>query len=500
MESHSNGFFNFIGNLPKKTLALVALILIIAAVPLTVFVAQQQQDNRQHAGTIADYTSLLPPGWNCIPRAYCTYASLSSTCALIPASLFCAASVTPPPTFTPIPTPIVNPGCLLGIFCPKTSPTPAPTISPTPTCSPRPAACLDPTVACPFLPPTGGWCTPSPTPQPNPCSDGILSWRVQNLCPDGTTWNSGAYTCTNGISGTITNSTCVDSTVLYAAAKLKCAASPKTCPSSTPNPTISPSPIPTPIQYCGLTKICSPGYTCGQCTGAGSVTATSCICISGGSVTPTPPVTPTPIATVTPIPTAPPAGTTSLTFAVGLDALGNSGDHKNPDGANSNKNPTRINRTITVQIRQLDNKTVVESIPATMDYQISGPSNGYFMGTVTLNNTPTGDYRVNVKPQGYLGASFAPAIRITAGTNNQYTEVKPISLTAGDVNGDNVINILDYNIIFSCSIYSKDKGACNSAPQGSTENYSKNSDINDDGTVDYENDMQIFLREWSIQF
>ena len=63
-----------------------------------------------------------------------------------------------------------------------------------------------------------------------------------------------------------------------------------------------------------------------------------------------------------------------------------------------------------------------------------------------------------------------------------------LSLTAGDINNDNQLDILDYSILLSCFGSKFTSSIC----------ISKEADITDDGAVTGE-DYNLFLREISVQ-
>ena len=72
-----------------------------------------------------------------------------------------------------------------------------------------------------------------------------------------------------------------------------------------------------------------------------------------------------------------------------------------------------------------------------------------------------------------------------------------MDLITGNINNlgisENKIDVMDYNILLSCSIYSQDPKACGQDP-----NYPTYSDLNDDGIVN-EDDFTLWLKEVSNQ-
>lgn len=76
-------------------------------------------------------------------------------------------------------------------------------------------------------------------------------------------------------------------------------------------------------------------------------------------------------------------------------------------------------------------------------------SPGVYTGGVTLGTDfPTGSYLVKVRMDNTLWKAVPGIQNITGGGNNSIST--PVSLITGDVNGDNVINLLDYNLFLSC--------------------------------------------------
>ncbi len=186
-----------------------------------------------------------------------------------------------------------------------------------------------------------------------------------------------------------------------------------------------------------------------------------------------------------------PAGNTKLAITVGLDGIGSSGDHQNPLSG-GNPSPKTPVRNITVQIYDTNNNLV-----DTRDENITYiPSAGIFKGTVSLKQGfTTGSYRVLVKSPRYLRRALGGIQTITADTTNTIPSSSTVStLTAGDIINDNAINILDYNVFISCSIFSKDGGAACSKDAS----YKALSDLNDNGIVD-QDDYNLLLREWIVQ-
>ncbi len=202
------------------------------------------------------------------------------------------------------------------------------------------------------------------------------------------------------------------------------------------------------------------------------------------TLSPTPTFTPTP--TVTPFPTATPVpNSTLLSFNVYLHGLGNSGDNANPNASSSNKNPLHPQRTLNVFVYD-NNDSLVSQTAGLINYD---STNGYFSGTVNLGTSfVSGSYIIRVKSDGYLRRQISGIPNIIAGSNNHLT---PLTLVAGDFDGDNKITILDYNMLIGCYSDLTPATNCNAQNQILT-------DISDDGAVN-QFDYNLFLREVSVQ-
>ncbi len=211
--------------------------------------------------------------------------------------------------------------------------------------------------------------------------------------------------------------------------------------------------------------------------------------LSGG-VTNTPiPPTPTPHPTNTPTPTPIPTSTpvpvnTILSLpTLLLHGIGNGGDSVNPTSS-GNMNPLTPQRTLTVEVYNASNQLVTTQT-GTVTYS---PSTGAFSGSINLGQLPTGPYLVKIKTDKYLKKQLAGIISLTQG---QTTVTPTTSLIAGDINGDNTLNILDYNILLGC--YSDFLPPTNCPGNSKAE-----SDLTDDGNVNA-SDYNLFLRELSVQ-
>lgn len=185
----------------------------------------------------------------------------------------------------------------------------------------------------------------------------------------------------------------------------------------------------------------------------------------------------------------PAAGRTYLAFTIGMDGVGSTGTNNNPVPlAGWEKIPVmHKTRTIAVQVWDSNNNEVVKDQSAKVEYD---PSNGYFiMNNFDLGtNFIGGSYIIKVKSEGHLRRATKGLVGITAGKVNT---VPKLNLVAGDLNGDNIIDIRDYNILVSC--YGKDV-----LPISCGASEKQLSDLDDNGSVN-QFDYNLFLREYSVQ-
>ena len=178
---------------------------------------------------------------------------------------------------------------------------------------------------------------------------------------------------------------------------------------------------------------------------------------------------------------------TSINMTVFLDGIGNRGDNTNPNESSySNKNPKHPAIGADIQVFTLSNQ-LIASGTGTITYNTT---TGNYIGEVPIQSGfPSGQYTMKVKADTHLRKLVSGVQSITSGKKNDITSV---ALVAGDVNNDNVLNILDYNLLLNC--YSDLGPATNCA----LETQKDNSDLNDDGAVN-QTDYNLFLREIATQ-
>jgi len=180
--------------------------------------------------------------------------------------------------------------------------------------------------------------------------------------------------------------------------------------------------------------------------------------------------------TTTPVP-----GDTTVAVNLGLQGIGTAGDSANPN-SDGNMNPLHPQRTITMTVFNSQNQQVAVQT-GSVNYN---STTGKFDGNIDLGTLATGLYTIKIQTPQYLRGLVPGIQNITQG---QVTSLPYLSLVVGDINGDNQINILDYNILMGC--YSDLLPAVSCTPAQKLE-----ADLNDDGNVN-EFDYNLFLRELS---
>lgn len=193
--------------------------------------------------------------------------------------------------------------------------------------------------------------------------------------------------------------------------------------------------------------------------------------VYGAGTVATPPV---PTNTLAPI-EAPAPGSAILHATMNLEGIGPTG----------NKTPLRQQRLGQFEIYDSQNNLTVAK-QATLTYV---SESGSFIGIVDLGpNFQSGVYTVKVKVDQYLRALLPGIQTFTAAQANTLPEV---SLRVGDINGDNKVNIVDYDILMGC--YSDTLPAASCTPANKLL-----ADLTDDGNVN-QYDYNIFLRALQTQ-
>ncbi len=192
----------------------------------------------------------------------------------------------------------------------------------------------------------------------------------------------------------------------------------------------------------------------------------------------------TPTASPTVIPMVSPTGGqmgTTVALSVFLHGIGNGGDSANPNNGGGNSSPVHQHLPVTIEVYG-DNNQVIKTAAGVIDYN---PSEGNFKGNIDLGALQSGPYQVKVKVPGYLNQMVPGMILVNS---TRIKELPAISLVTGDVNRDNQVSVLDYNLIMDCFSILEVARNCNDVTK------KEKTDITDDGTVN-EFDYNLFLRE-----
>ncbi len=212
-------------------------------------------------------------------------------------------------------------------------------------------------------------------------------------------------------------------------------------------------------------------------------------------ITPTPTITvtqtltPTPTQ-ITPTPTNTP-GRTFMNLTLGIDGIGST--PRIPIGGN--KNPDHTIRNLTVKLfNTSDNSKYAEFFEHTFTYN---PSSEKFESQIELLGTgQTGNYNLYIQGPRYLYGQYPGSVSISQGQTISLNS-QNFYLVTGNVNNvdlsENRIDLMDYNVLLSCSIYSQDTSACDQNPHNASY-----SDLDDNGIVN-EDDYTLFLKEFANQ-
>lgn len=190
------------------------------------------------------------------------------------------------------------------------------------------------------------------------------------------------------------------------------------------------------------------------------------------------PPTAYPTNTPYPLPTAS-ANATRLSFNLFLHGIGNGGDSSNAQSKGTST-PVRSQRVATVEVLDAQNQ-VVSTENGTVSFNAT---TGTFIGIVDVGTLPSSVYTIKVKVPQYLRAIVPGIITLTGGVVNQ---LPATVLLAGDMNNDNAINIMDYNVLMGC--YSDLSAPVNCNPTNKLL-----ADLTDDGDVN-QFDYNLFIRE-----
>lgn len=206
--------------------------------------------------------------------------------------------------------------------------------------------------------------------------------------------------------------------------------------------------------------------------------------------TPTPTDEPEPTETPEPTPTpTPDPDAKILNIKIGIDGIGTT-----PRIPVGNKNPRNVNRTLNIKYFDAIRNSQIGSAEETVTYN---PDSQQFEAiTETPNLLPDGIYNIFVTGSSFLSRQYPGSVTLTKGGTVNLTS-KNFYLITGNVTNENEsedkIDISDYHVLLSCSIYGSEKDTCNK-----NSSYMSNSDLDDDGIVN-ENDLTYWLKEVANQ-
>lgn len=237
----------------------------------------------------------------------------------------------------------------------------------------------------------------------------------------------------------------------------------------TATPTVKPTATAVPVQTATPTPTTAAAATATPTIAQSTVTPTQIALAS----TPTPTVlAPTPTVTLSPTNPA-----LNLAFSlVGIDS--------------STAAPLHVNKQITVFVyNSTDNVSSSSALPLqTVQGTISfdAPSASFVNPTLNLTDVGSGQYQLLVQVPGYIKqqllANNTDVFTLSAGQALQMPKTK---LLGGDVDGNNVVDIADYNGLLRCyGLHIANPSPSCANPQAA--------DLNDDGVVDA-SDYNIFL-------
>ncbi|MBP9717025.1 MAG: VWA domain-containing protein [Candidatus Levybacteria bacterium] len=212
----------------------------------------------------------------------------------------------------------------------------------------------------------------------------------------------------------------------------------------------------------------------------------------GDAPTPTFTLTPTPHSTITPTPSNTP-GRTFMNLTLGIDGIGTT--PRIPIGGN--KNPDHSNRNLTVKLYNTsDNSKYGEYFEHTFTYNPASEKFESQLEIPFLAEGESANFNLYVQGPRYLYGQYPGSVLITRGQTLNLNS-QNFYLITGNVNNtdlsENRIDLMDYNVFISCSIFSQDTSACDQDP-----NNASYSDLDDNGIVN-EDDYTLFLKEFANQ-
>jgi len=135
------------------------------------------------------------------------------------------------------------------------------------------------------------------------------------------------------------------------------------------------------------------------------------------------------------------------------------------------------------------NNTLIATRTGAITY---ASASGNFVGTIQNRQDPipAGNYLIKIQTPQFLNKQYPGIFAIQSTTN---LALPSLFMTTGDINLDNRINILDYNLLRTCYGSKMSTDICKQTPQYFAEPNNPLADLNDDGVVDGI-DYNLFIR------
>lgn len=192
--------------------------------------------------------------------------------------------------------------------------------------------------------------------------------------------------------------------------------------------------------------------------------------------TPTPTPTTTQNPTQTPVPTAAPTPVSSnstLSFSVTLPGI----------GAGGNATPKKTSLALTVEVFGA-NGVKIDQVTKELNYdQTSGKYNGQIPVFVPTPNP----YSLYFLSDSYL--TVRQDLQLSPGIT---TAIAPFTFSGGDLNNDGERNLLDWNLLLACSLFTSNRNT-SLCPNGSSQ--MQNADLDSNGVVD-QDDITLWIDEF----
>lgn len=142
----------------------------------------------------------------------------------------------------------------------------------------------------------------------------------------------------------------------------------------------------------------------------------------------------------------------------------------------------------TITATYVQNKKVACKIKVNSTGKDDGGNDGEPTPTPEGDDENSGAYNVKVKTDKYLRKLIPGVHKFEGGT----LEIAQFQMIAGDINGDNVLDVLDYSQIYDCYSDLSSARSCTDAGK------KFKADLNDDGKVQ-QFDYNLFVRELAVQ-